>query len=67
MPEAVQQIAAVIGSSVAVGTGVICDPVSLHYFTLNDLSVVAGITAGVLTAVLQAIKIRKALKNKDPG
>jgi len=66
MPEEIQQLAALCGSTVAVGTGIICDPVNVHYFTLNDLSVAAGIVAGVLTAVLQAIKIRRALKNKDP-
>lgn len=60
----VQQVLAATGSATAIGTGVICDPVYIHYFTLNDLSIAAGIIAGLLTAILQTIKIYRTLKNK---
>ena len=64
MSDGIQQVAASAGAGFALFAGTVCDPVYLNEITLNDVSLAAGIGAGVLTMLLQAIKIYRALRGK---
>ncbi len=68
----IQQCAAAIGSGVAIAAGAICDPVNVETVvqavTLNHVSLGFGCSAGLLTTVIQAIKLYRYFKDgKGPN
>lgn len=54
-------------SAATVTTGVVAEKVYFSDITLNEISICVGITVGVLTALLQAIKIYKEIRDRKGG